>query len=267
VKIRTFIAFLFSALAVFAQPKAENKTDAQGLKQGYWEKVDPKTNKIIYKGTFKDGKPQGTFTYYYENADSVRSKSEFRQDGKVAYVTMFYATGKKEAKGKYVNEQKDSTWNFYDQRGGLLSTENYSNGKKDGVSKVYFENGKVSEEKNYKNGVLDGPYKMWYGEKKIKAEGKYVNGEYDGACAWYYPDGTAAAKGLYDKGKKNGVWLYKDKEGKVTNKEVWSNGVQLTGKQAEEYLQKNREALMGKEGSSSKGNAPKGNSKQNTGKK
>lgn len=266
VKIKPLIFLILAVNSALAQPqKAENKTDAQGRKQGYWEKTDPQTNKIIYKGSFKDNKPQGLFIYYYAGTDSVHSKSEFRQDGKIAYVKMYYlASGKLQAQGKYVNEQKDSTWNFYDEKGKLLSTEGYSNGKKHGTSKVFFDNGKISEEKIYKNGVLDGPFKMWFDEKKVKAEGKYVNGEYDGFCAWYYPDGTAAAKGLYDKGNKKGVWVYKDKAGKITNKEVWNNGVLLNDKQAAEYLEKNKAAQEEKKPT---GNSAKGSTQKKTTKK
>jgi len=227
----------------FAQTKAENKTDAQGRKQGYWEKTDPKTGKMVYKGTFKDNKPEGLFTYYYEGIDSVRSKSDFRQGGIIAYVQMFHlVSGKIQAKGKYINEQKDSVWNFYDERGNIISTEGYKLGKKHGPSKIFFPDGKLSEEKKYQDGVLDGPFKMYFDEKVVKAEGKYVNGNYEGPCTWYYPNGIAAAKGLYEKGNKKGVWLYKDKEGKVTSKEVWVNGKQLSAKEAEEFLKKNKPA-------------------------
>lgn len=254
-----FLLFILATALAFAQPpKAENKTDEQGRKQGYWEKKDPQTNKLVYKGTFKDNKPQGLFIYYYAGTDSVHSKSDFRQDGKVAYVQMFHlATGKLQAKGKYINEQKDSVWNFYDESGKLISTEGYAGGKKNGVSKIFFQDGKLSEEKNYKNGVPDGPFKMYFDLKAVKAEGAYINGNYNGLCTWFYPDGTAAAKGLYDNGVKKGVWIYKDKAGKITGKEVWVNGKQLNEKESEEYFKKNKASQAeGKE--QKKDNKPKG---------
>lgn len=250
--------------SVLAQPKAENKTDEKGRKQGYWEKIDPATKKPIYKGTFKDDKPQGLFVYYHPGTDSVSTRSDFRKDGSIAYMQMFHlVSGKIKAKGKYLNEQKDSTWNFYDEEGKLLSTEGYKEGKKHGVSKIFFQDGKLSEEKNYKNGILDGPFKMLFDDKTIKAEGKYVNGEYEGLCAWYFPTGHAAAKGIYTLGKKKGVWIYKDKDGKITGKEVWDNGKQLTDKEAAEYLKKNNV----KEPAESKGAAGKDKKSPKQGKK
>ena len=231
------LLLLGEGLWMRAYSQTKNQTDAAGLKQGYWEKLDTKTGKISYKGTFKNNKPQGVFYYYYPGMDSVRSKSDFRQDGKIAYVTMYHITGKTQAKGKYINEEKDSVWNFYDDKGKLLSTETYVGGKKNGISKIYFENGSVSEEKNYKNNLLEGPFKQLFDDKKgIRAEGAYLANEFNGKCSWYYPNGIAAAQGFYEKGVKKGVWLYKLESGKIKEKEVWQNGKQLNQKEMDTYF-------------------------------
>jgi len=233
-----FISVLFIVLLCNSFAQTKNQTDAAGLKQGYWEKLDPKTGKKIYKGSFKNNKPQGVFYYYYSGSDSIRSKSDFRQDGKIAYVTMYHISGIMLAKGKYINEQKDSVWNFYDTiMGKLLSTDIYVNGKKNGTSKVYFLNGAVSEERNYKNDLLEGPFKQLFDDKKgIRAEGTYVANEYNGKCSWYYPNGVAAAQGFYEKGVKKGVWLYKLESGKIKEKEVWQNGKLLNQKEMDAYF-------------------------------
>jgi antitoxin component YwqK of YwqJK toxin-antitoxin module len=230
-----FVIVILSGVEAFTQTK--NQTDDKGLKQGYWEKIDPKTGKISYKGAFKNDKPQGIFLYYFKGMDSLHSKSDFRQDGKIAYVTMYHLkTGKIQAKGKYVNEEKDSLWNFYYEWGDLLSTEIYVKGKKDGPSKVFNEKGGISEEKSYKNNLLEGAFKMYYNDKKVKAEGAYLKDEYEGKCSWYYPNGVAAAQGFYEKGIKKGVWLYKEQSGKIKDKEVWQNGKQLNQKEMDAYF-------------------------------
>lgn len=221
----------------FCQAQTKNQTDTKGLKQGYWEKIDTETGKIAYKGSFKDSKPQGVFYYYYKGMDSIRSKSEFRQDGKIAYVTMYHlTTGKVQAKGKYIAEEKDSLWSFYDAKGVLLSTETYTKGKKDGISKVYYENGNLSEEKMYKNNLLEGPFKLYYDDKKIKAQGAYMADQYDGKCSWLYPNGIAAAEGFYEKGVKKGIWVYKMQNAKITDREVWQNGKMLNKKEMDAYF-------------------------------
>ena len=237
------IIFILSLYSIFATQclVAQNKTDENGRKQGYWEKVDPSTKKIIYKGNFKDDKPQGLFTYYFKGADSVRTKMEFRQDGKYAYAKLYYYNGKLEAKGKYIGEQKDSLWNFYDDKGLLISTETYTNGIKNGPAKIFFPDGKLSEEKIYKDGKLEGPFKQYFSEKSVKAEGAFIKDNYNGKCIWYYPNGVIAAQGVYENNVKKGVWIYKEQDGKIKDKEVWVNGKQLTAKEMEEYFKKNKE--------------------------
>src|SRR4051812_44165611 len=99
----------------FALAQAQNATDSKGLKQGAWKKLDEKTNKTIYEGTFKDGKPQGIFKYYYPH-DTLKAIIDFKQDGKFSYARLFHPNGKMMAKGKYLGESvKDSVWIYYDE--------------------------------------------------------------------------------------------------------------------------------------------------------
>jgi antitoxin component YwqK of YwqJK toxin-antitoxin module len=260
------------SLSAFAQPAAENKIDAAGKKQGYWAKIDPTTKMKVYEGMFKDDKPQGVFKYYYMGMDTVRTKMEFRKDGKTAYATMYNMNGSLQAKGKYITEKKDSIWTYYDDQGKLLTSENYSMGKKNGKSLVYYQNGSVSEERIYKMDVQDGPFKAYYDNKAVKAEGTYNMGTLVGKNAYYFPSGSAAAVGFYDKGVKKGLWIYNTPEGKLDSKEVWVNGKQLRDKQMEEYLKKNKtgggeEFQKKNPGTKPTGTKPANKPKPETGKK
>ncbi len=242
-KLSLFILLLFP-FVLFCQ----NKTDEKGLKQGLWIKTDAKTGKKIYEGVFKDDKPQGTFKYYYPGMDSLRTLMQFRQNGAIAYATMFHPNGKLQAKGKYSGEQKDSVWTYYDEKAKLLSLETYQQGKKNGKSVIFFPDGSISEEKNYKMDVLEGPFKQYYGDKKVKGEGAYANGTFIGKCSFYFPNGVTVATGVYDKGGiKKGVWIYKTIENKIESREIWVNGKQLNEKQTEEYIKKNKSSSEEKE--------------------
>lgn len=231
---------ILSVLSLTAQ-KSFNITDAKGLKQGPWIKTDLKTNKIVYKGQFKDNKPIGIFKYYFEEIDTIKSILDFRKDGKSAYAQIFHLNNKIKAKGKYINEKKDSLWSFYDEDGKLLSTENYNNGLKEGKSIIYYTDGTILEEGNYKNDKKNGSFKQFYPDKQIKMESSYKDGVMIGKNAFYYPNGMLANIGyLNEKGNKFGVWLSKDKDGKVTEREVYDDGNLLEGKAAEEWLEKNK---------------------------
>lgn len=244
-----FLSFLSSN-----SQTAANKTDDKGLKQGYWVKLNPSTGRPAYKGTFKDDKPVGVFRYYYSEIDTVKTIMEFRKNGSVGYATVFYMTGKKQAQGKYVNEKKDSVWTFYDDAGKLLSMEGYKDGKKEGKSIIYYPNGEISEERNFKNDLNHGVFKQFFEGKKLKAEGTYIDGKQVGKSAVYFPNNIPAAMGYYnDNGNRNGVWVYKDKEGKITSKDVYDNGKLLTPKEADAWLLKNKD----KEPKEEKGKTPK----------
>ncbi|MES2515612.1 MAG: hypothetical protein V4580_15760 [Bacteroidota bacterium] len=234
------ICFIFSlSISVFAF--AQTQTDAMGKKQGYWKKKDEKTGKLIYEGLFKDDKPQGKFKYYYP-FDSIKAIMDFKQDGKFAYSTMFHPNGKKMAYGKYIGENKDSVWTYYDDKVTVISRETYLNGKKDGMEYVYFSDGVVSEERKYKAGKMDGPYKLYFEKNLVKSEGLYVNGLLEGKNVFYYPEGNvSAAIGYYKNGKKVGPWIYRDKKGKVTEKELYKQTGELaTKKETDEFFNKNK---------------------------
>lgn len=213
--------------------------DASGKKQGYWKKKDEKTNKLIYEGLFKDDKPQGIFKYYYP-FDSIKVIMNFKQDGQIAYSTMFHPTGKKMAYGKYINEQKDSVWTYYDDKAVLISRESYRMGKKNGKEIVYFPDGVVSEERSYKMDLQDGPFKMYFNKNAVKGEGTYVNGQMEGKNAYYYPNGIAAATGYYKNGKKTGPWIYRESNGKVKEKELYKNGELATKTETDAFFSKNK---------------------------
>lgn len=232
-KFRILFVIILVSSQLFAQT-----LDANKRKQGYWKKKDEKTNKLIYEGMFKDDKPQGLFKYYYPN-DSLKAIMNFKQDGKIAYSTLFHPNGKKMAVGKYIDEQKDSVWVYYDEAGVLISKETMVMGKKNGTMYVYFPDGVVSEEKNYKLDVQHGPFKQYYDKTKLKGEGAYVNGQLDGKNAYYYPNGVAAAIGFYRNGFKNGAWVYKNQDGSIKEKEAYKMGKLLTPKETEEFFKKN----------------------------
>lgn len=221
---------------------SQTQTDVNGKKQGYWRKKDDKTFKLIYEGLFKDDKPQGIFKYYYPH-DTIKAIMNFKQDGKIAYSTMFHPTGKKMAYGKYIGEDKDSVWTYYDEKAILISKETFVKGKKDGMEYVYFPDGVVSEERKYKAGIMDGPYKLYYDKALVKTEGLYLNGKLEGKNVFYFPNGVTAAVGYYKNGAKTGPWIYRDKTGKVKEKELYKPGGELADKkETDAFFSKNKTA-------------------------
>jgi antitoxin component YwqK of YwqJK toxin-antitoxin module len=122
-KVLLMLVFLFFGFVSMAQL---NQTDAKGRKQGEWAKTYPKSRVYQYKGQFKDDKPIGTFTYYYE---SGKVKAVIKHDaGSARSVAYYYhENGNAMSHGIFRNMKKDSIWLNFLPSGRLSTTETYKN--------------------------------------------------------------------------------------------------------------------------------------------
>ena len=109
-----------------------NFTDSKGLKQGLWRKTN-ELGQLKYEGAFKDGKPIGHFIYYYAGGQK-KAETDYSKNGTLARTILYHEVGGLKAKGNYINEKKDSIWNFYDEKERLTSIENYKDNKRNGKS-------------------------------------------------------------------------------------------------------------------------------------
>ncbi len=218
-----FIALniLFSVF-LFAQD-APNITDSGGKKQGHWIKVD-ENKKKIYDGNFMNNSPEGKFIYYFESG-VPKAITIFSQNGGVAYTKHFNVAGKMVGEGKYMNQNKDSLWKFYDEEGKLLSEDVYLNGIKNGNFKVYYRNGQLSENKIWVNGKLDGPCTKYFENGTVKYKGQYSKDKVDGKAIFYYPTGNVSVDGFYKNDLKDGAWTYYNQDGTLNRKVLYENGV------------------------------------------
>lgn len=234
--LRSFLLLMLclSAFSVWAQPPAAdgypNKTDEKGRKQGPWRKTDEK-GAVVYIGQFKDDKPTGKFVYY--DAEGKVLRDMYFRDARTTYIVIYWVNGKKQAEGKYTDQQKDSTWQFYDGEEALISKEAYKAGKKEGPSITYYPGTtQIFEQKAYKNNEQDGPWIEYYPTGEKKAEGTFVLGNPEGRAVWYYEGGRISILGNYKKGLKEGIWIFYTREGKEKAKETWKDGKMM----GQEYI-------------------------------
>ncbi|HCQ29640.1 MAG TPA: hypothetical protein DIU39_05090 [Flavobacteriales bacterium] len=216
---------LFSFVAK-AQNDTINQLDAQGRKQGKWVKYH-ENGQPRYVGQFKDNKPVGEF-FYYDEEGNLTTYMVF--DGNVARATMYFPDGKIMAKGKYVNQQKDSLWLYYDAYDSfVVSDEFYENGKKQGTEHFYYPDGKLLETRVYENGVENGPWIQYYDNGKKKMEATFENGSLNGKVTHYYYSGKPEIIGYYHKDLRHGVWTYYSEDGKVDRQVTYQNGECVKG--------------------------------------
>lgn len=220
-KISTLvISFLVMSSILYAQDTM-NQTDSKGRKQGPWRKLE--RGVLKYEGQFRDDKPVGTFTYYYDNK-SIKAVSHFESGGQVSRTTLYHPEGGVMAVGKYLGTQKDSIWTYYSTAGKMVARESYHAGVKDGTWFTYYEGGQVSEEMPWKKDQRHGVSVQYYHDGTIKAKISYANDLLDGLSLFYHPNGTIMVSGMYRRSLKHGKWLSFDDKGLTIRTESYSKG-------------------------------------------
>ncbi len=182
-------------------------------KNGPWQNMYA-NGKLKTTGQFHHGIPIGEFTHYYEDGKK-RASVVFSNNGRIAQSTTYYPTGNVMAVGKYIDQQKDSTWLYYaDSTDKLLSKEHYIHGNLEGESITYYPGTKQAAEIIiYKKGKKQGPLLKYFPDGSLMTRGTYVNDLLDGEFFLYYPDGKPQLIGAYSKGEQIGDWKYFDEEG------------------------------------------------------
>lgn len=200
-----------------------NKADSLGRKQGLWRVYDDGGN-IKYSGEYIDGKPTGTFTYYYSTGKS-KAVLVYSDSGRVAHAKNYFPGGRVMAKGKYVNQKKDSTWVYYSEQDGSLSAEeNYKDGLKDGVSKTFYPEGKVAEEITYQLDEKDGPWIKYFTDGKVQLKATYLQNKLEGLYTVYHFNGMVEISGTFKNSEKEGTWVYMKETGEMEKREEYSGG-------------------------------------------
>ena len=106
-----YIFYFFFIFSITTSAQSFNKVDSDGKKQGVWKKTH-ENGTLRYEGAFRDDIAQGIFYYYYKTGE-LKLEKEFFHNGKAAATYIYYRNGNLKASGLYVNELKDSTWNYF----------------------------------------------------------------------------------------------------------------------------------------------------------
>ena len=218
-KFIVLISFLLGSNLAWSQ--ADNKTDENGLKQGYWVKKE-KNGKIKYRGQFTDDIPYGKFKYY--DSKGVLSSVLVYQSPDSVLATHYHPNGKKSGFGYYVSKKKEGVWRFYDREGILSSKVTYANNLKNGEYKVYNLDGSLSRETIFINDVENGYRKTFSSDGELLTEGEILDGQQEGMQI-IYRSGKINIKGAYKHAVRQGDWFYYDEEGKQYKMEHYELGV------------------------------------------
>uniref|UniRef100_UPI00321787E7 toxin-antitoxin system YwqK family antitoxin n=1 Tax=uncultured Draconibacterium sp. TaxID=1573823 RepID=UPI00321787E7 len=210
------LLLLFIPTSVFSQI---NQTDANGLRQGKWEKKQV-NGRPIYEGEFKDDKPVGEWKRYHPGG---QVKAVIIYNGDTAQTQLFDVWRKKVAEGNYVNQKKEGIWKIYKQN-RVVADEEFKFGLKHGTSHQFYDTGEVMEEKQWENDKEHGNHKVFYKNNKPYMQCKMQYGMRNGLFIVYSENGTQELTGEYKNNLRHGEWKYYDKEGKYIYSLIYDKG-------------------------------------------
>jgi len=218
--MRTFILVFIFLFPVLAMAQI-NQTDANGMRQGRWQKMQP-NGKPMYDGYFKDGLPVGEWKRFHEGGQ-IKAKIIYRADSDSADAQLFDQWGKKVAAGVYLNEQKAGNWSYFtDKR--LIAEEFFVKGEKNGKARKYYDSGELWEETDWVNGKQEGSYRVLFKNGQPFLQVKMSNDKQNGLCLSYFKNGRVEMEGNYQNGLRHGEWKYSDEEGKYLYSLFYENG-------------------------------------------
>lgn len=245
--MKKVLVVLFSLMITLSFAQVVNQTDAQGRKQGTWKKTYPKTSIVHYVGQFKDDKPVGTFTYYYQSS-KVQAIIKHDANSTRSYAVFYHENGNKMSEGVYRSMKKDSIWCNYVPSGRLSSKEAYKNDLLDGIKTVYYISEVVSDVSlqimsttTYRAGKLDGEHLEYFLAGGLKQKGTYKANVKVGKWENYSTSGKIEWIEQYTDGERDGWWIVYDEQGHEKHRNYYDHGVLLEGKKLEEKIKQLRE--------------------------
>jgi antitoxin component YwqK of YwqJK toxin-antitoxin module len=212
------ILILFIPLFTFSQI---NQTDANGLRQGFWQKQQP-NGRLMYEGNFKDGKPVGEWKRYHPGGQ-VKAIIKYHTDSDSAFTQLFDEWGKKVAEGNYLKEKKAGLWVYFSE-GRKVSDEHFVNGEKQGKSHRYYKSGEVWEETDWIGGKQEGSYRVFFQSGEPFFQCKMSNNQRNGLCLTYFQNGRVELEANYKNGLRHGEWKYFDDQGKYLYSLFYNEG-------------------------------------------
>jgi antitoxin component YwqK of YwqJK toxin-antitoxin module len=232
--------------------EGDEQTMILEVRQQFYE-----SGNVKERGSYKEGKKQGTFRFYDENGNEtgaalyvedqkigegkIDSTGQRQGDWKLyypsgelraqgAYVNglkegdwmFFFSNGKQEQKGAYKVDLPVGAWKWYYTSGALHRDELYRKGKEDGRAIEYDSTGKVINEGDYVDGLKNGAWLLTVNDHT--ESGNYVDGEKDGEWVWTYQNGQKAFEGSFQLGvpiEKHKYWYA---NGNVKSKGAYEGG-------------------------------------------
>ncbi len=191
----------------------------EGKKDGYWL-FYYKNGAIESEGEYIQGKKSGIWKYYHPSG-VLKAMEEF--SGLGSYYEEVYESGGIKSEGRIANGKKEGEWLFYHEDGTLKAKGNFVDNMKNGTWQFFDYSGKIEAEGRYINDLANGIWIYYHTDGSIASQGELVEGKKNGSWKMFYNDGTLKGEALYNRGDGEYREYYKD--GALKVKGMVQNGL------------------------------------------
>jgi len=208
-RLITCFYFIFFHI-IFSQNNYNDSLQKTGYWVGYYD-----SGELRYEGYFENGKETGLFKYYYKSGN-LDIELFYITPGIYAEARIYYSNDGDfsaiKALGNYCDKKRCGLWEYFDDKGNILSKENYLNNLLDGDVIFYFNGtGLVMESFEYKNGKKNGKAFEFYESGAVKILTFYVDDKLEGEFSFFDRTGLLIERGFYNQGFREGEWImYQD---------------------------------------------------------
>lgn len=136
------------------EAKVEEGEFADGRKVGTWKSYYP-SGKIKNQIAYEAGRPKGPYTTYYENGQ-IEEQGNWSLTKNYGSFKRFYENGKVAQEFTFDESGKrNGTQKYYHENGQLMIVGDWNGGKESGAVTEYYENGEVKSIRVFNDGAMD----------------------------------------------------------------------------------------------------------------
>ncbi len=193
-----------------------------GRRDGAWREMN--NARTSWTGQYKNGRPDGTFTFFDYRGGVVGS---FDMKDGTGTMLRFSSPKKVERKIEYVDGRPDGLYQELTTQGKVVLEGHYRAGKKHGSWIEKTANGAWILGCQYARGQLTGDYRK-YIAGKIAVKAHYGTGKQAGLRDGEYQEftgDTVTVQGQFVDDRKTGSWNTYDSTGTLTSSATWNAGV------------------------------------------
>ena len=189
-----------------------------GKRDGPWtEWIE---NKIVFTGSYSQGKPDGEFIYYDRNQNEL---GRYEIKGGTGAMLTFWPNKKIASRQHLYQGAADGLYQELTNRGKIVVEGHYRADVRHGPWKEWTVDGVPTLEQGWKRGKLDGVVRK-YIDGKLASEATYRDGKASGNYVEYRA-GKPAVTGQFVDDRKTGVWTQYDAEDRVVLTATYKDGV------------------------------------------